>query len=324
MLQIARGMEYLHSKKIYHGDLNPFNVLIKARNTGPDVYLLAKVSGFGLSSSVTQKNPTNGAPPHFIWYAPEVLAEHDQKYENGTTSAKYSEKADVYNFGMICFELVKGKVPFEDTHLQGDKTARNIRAGERPLFPFHSPKCVTNLTKRCWQADPAGRPSFALVCRVLRYTKRFLAMNPEHGQGDGGVDLSTEVEGRGLCYGNGGVMWVPYEMFAYRVGEREKARERETSESGSDGGDERADDHFMSPTSRMSPETTLRKLSLSSRKSLEIKQPGTPKGRSSSVRPPHTPGGRGMRMSSEKDLLSLSVSPKTRRRSGPASDSELP
>jgi serine/threonine protein kinase len=33
MLQIARGMEYLHSRKIFLGDLNPSNVLLKARNS---------------------------------------------------------------------------------------------------------------------------------------------------------------------------------------------------------------------------------------------------------------------------------------------------
>ena len=33
MLQIARDMEYLHSRKIYHGDLNPSNVLVRMRGT---------------------------------------------------------------------------------------------------------------------------------------------------------------------------------------------------------------------------------------------------------------------------------------------------
>ncbi|KAL2478708.1 Protein kinase superfamily protein [Forsythia ovata] len=76
MLQIARGMEYLHSKKIYHGNLNPYNVLIKARNISKYGCLQAKVSGFGLSSSISlmqkaPKSPSGQLP--FIWYAPEVL-----------------------------------------------------------------------------------------------------------------------------------------------------------------------------------------------------------------------------------------------------------
>ncbi|CAA0833279.1 Protein of unknown function (DUF3755 [Striga hermonthica] len=76
--------------------------------------------------SLTQKTPTNRVP-YFICYTSEVLAENDQKYENGTTSAKYSEKADVYNFEMICFKLLMGKVPSEDAHLQGEKTRPSRR-----------------------------------------------------------------------------------------------------------------------------------------------------------------------------------------------------
>ncbi|KAH6779953.1 hypothetical protein C2S52_011190 [Perilla frutescens var. hirtella] len=347
MLQIARGMEYLHSKKIYHGELNSSNIMIKPRPIGTDGYLLAKISGFGLSSSIrtlTQSTPTdnNGQVP-YIWYAPEVLAEQDTDGGN----IKYTEKSDVYSFGMICFEVLTGKVPFEDAHLQGDKMSRNIRAGERPLFPFHSPKFITNFTKKCWHTEPAQRPSFTSICRMLRYTKRFLAMNPEYGQQDAApmppLDFSDLEATMMRSFSNAGsskmqqqqlVSQIPYQMFAYRVIERERANssQRDTSESGSDGastgGEEAAaltvDDSWATITERRSLpsiETVAKKLSPSS-KSLDVKttkKPGTPKGRL--VRPPHTPVGRPVRMNSESRLVMMT--PRTRRRSGPSSDSEL-
>ncbi|KAA8516146.1 hypothetical protein F0562_019325 [Nyssa sinensis] len=325
MLQIARGMEYLHSKKIYHGDLNPSNVLVKTRHISTEGYLHAKVSGFGLSSyiNLTQKSPShqNGTLP-FIWYAPEVLTEQEQSGSIG--NSKYTEKSDVYSFGMICFELLTGKVPFEDSHLQGDKMSRNIRAGERPLFPFHLPKYLTNLTKKCWHIDPNQRPSFSTICRILRYTKRFIVMNPDHSQPDPPVPLFDycDIEAMLLknfpSWGSSDplpIYQIPFQMFAYRVVEKEKTNgsQKDNSESGSDGasahGDENAtsDDSFPSVTdkkSSVSPETLLK---TSLKKSPDVKankQPGTPKGRS--VRPPQmTPRGRSMRMNSESQLMFL-------------------
>jgi serine/threonine protein kinase len=107
-------MEYLHSRKIFHGDLNPSNVLLKARNSTKG-YFIAKVFGFGLSSvkssptsrnSQKQNTEQNSTNP-FIWHVPEVLAEQEQP--GSASASKYTKKAYVYSFGMLCFELLTGR-----------------------------------------------------------------------------------------------------------------------------------------------------------------------------------------------------------------------
>lgn len=299
MLQIARGMEYLHSKKVYHGELNPSNILVKPRGTSPEGYLHAKVSGFGLSSvkDMNQKGNTNqNGTLSFIWYSPEVLEEQEQL--GGTAMSKYTEKSDVYSFGMVCFELLTGKVPFEDSHLQGEKMSRNIRAGERPLFPLNSPKYVSNLTKRCWHIDPNQRPSFSSICRVLRYIKRFLALNPGYNkEQDPPVppidfcDIESAILRKFPSWGSSEsslISNIPFQIFAYRVIEREKISRgsKDNSESGSDAsacGDElvtSGDEPFIPTTEKKHsalPDIVNRRLALA-RKSLDlkIKQPGEP------------------------------------------------
>ncbi|KAF0923516.1 hypothetical protein E2562_006400 [Oryza meyeriana var. granulata] len=251
MLQIARGMEYLHAKKIYHGELNPSNVLVKPRH--PDGgYVHVKVAGFGrpgLAAGVAKASANaNGNDNSCIWYAPEVLKSDGI----ADAAARCTEKADVYSFAMICFELLTGKVPFEDNHLQGDKTSKNICAGERPLFPFQAPKYLTALTKRCWHADPAQRPAFSSVCRVLRYVKRFLILNPEQQQGQiddapmpavDYLDIEAQLLKKLPAWQRGEaarVADVPFQMFAYRVMEKEKTvaavhAKDKASDSGSEG-----------------------------------------------------------------------------------------
>ncbi|CAI0375168.1 unnamed protein product [Linum tenue] len=263
MLQIARGMEYLHSERIHHGNLEPSNILVKPRTSSPaagEGYLLVKLTGFGLSSvrnntrKKSSSSPKSDTLSPFIWSAPEVLDEqeqNDQKQEQQVSLTISREKADVYSFAMVCFEILTGKVPFEDSHLQGERMSRNIRAGERPLFPSQTPKFVANFTKRCWHHDPNCRPDFSSICRILRYTKKFLLLtnttinnNPQQ-QLDAAA-LSTPI----LDYVETDsklarrfqsnvdalvpVSEVPFQMFAYKVAEMEKTRPSKLKETTSE------------------------------------------------------------------------------------------
>ncbi|KAK9757855.1 hypothetical protein RND81_01G190600 [Saponaria officinalis] len=336
MLQIARGMEYLHCKKIFHGDLNPSNIFVKTTGASPHGYVHAKVANFGLSSLNTNTNETLSC----IWYAPEVLAAQEEFRRDGEIKEnKYSEKSDVYSFGMICFELLSGKLPFDDAHLQGEKMSRNIRAGERPLFPSNCPKFMMSITKKCWHSDPNQRPTFSSICRVLRYIKRFLVMNPD----DVGPQVDYwEIESALLkkfpSWSTGEalpVSEIPFQMFAYRVTERERCTSYEScSEGTSISGDEHAaitaDDPFISvfnakiatPDEKLVP--GRRSLDMKpSRYSLDtkpIRYSATPKWRS--LRPPQLTRYSRSLQSSPDNRISQ-PSPRKWRKSGHASDSEI-
>ncbi|XP_047306708.1 5'-AMP-activated protein kinase catalytic subunit alpha-1-like [Impatiens glandulifera] len=217
LLQIARGVEYLHSRKIYHGELKPSNILLKSTS---EVSFRVKIKGFGLNSikkhAYRKTSNENRDEDAIIWFAPEVIGDQDQE------QFKYTEKADVYSFGMLCFEVLTGKIPFEEGHLQEDKKGRNICAGERPLFPFTTPRYLVNFTRKCWQADPVQRPSFPGICRILRYVKKNLLVNPESLPPL--VDYYEIESGYSKLFppNHESVSYVPFQMFAYRAVEKEK------------------------------------------------------------------------------------------------------
>ncbi|KAL8170687.1 hypothetical protein V2J09_022491 [Rumex salicifolius] len=230
ILQVAKGMEYLHSHKIYHGNLNPSNVLIKARSSS-EGYVHAKITGFDLKSIGSGRRASSSHSQDealaYIWSAPEVLNEQE-KQEHGD-KFKDTTKADVYSFAMLSFQVLTGKIPFEDSHLKGEKMSRNIRAGERPLFPFALPKDLATLIKKCWQADPTQRPSFSSLCRILRYITRVMVMVPQFAHplvSMPQVDI-CDIEAHFLKTfphqeDTAPVTQIPFQLFSYRLVEMDK------------------------------------------------------------------------------------------------------
>ena len=93
----AEGLKYAHSKGIIHRDLKPSNVLL--RNGMP------KISDWGLSKVVTESRSTTTTSFTPLYAAPEQLS----RAKFGRTD----ERTDIWQLGVIFYELVTGRPPFE-------------------------------------------------------------------------------------------------------------------------------------------------------------------------------------------------------------------
>ena len=181
MLQVGEGVNYLHNKMIAHRDLKSMNILVK-RVEASDVelgYVQAKVVDFGLSktkeSSTTYSNMTYNMGT-FRWMAPEVisLVASNQRSHGGLIKMpKYNFKCDIYSFGMVCFEILSGEVPFQCEGTPRD-VKKKVLEGLRPKLPDYCPPMLKDLIEKCWSQEPKERPTMGDVCSQLRHLKYLL------------------------------------------------------------------------------------------------------------------------------------------------------
>eukprot|EP00536_Pseudo-nitzschia_multiseries_P002823 jgi/Psemu1/294978/fgenesh1_pm.39_\ len=146
----ARGMAYLHSghPPVLHRDLKSANLLLDESYT-------TKVCDFGLSRLKAQARSMTANCGTVQWMAPEVLANRN-----------YDEKADVYSFGIIVWELLSRECPYEGmTAIQCALAVLN--RDKRPEIPKWCPPGLHALIKSCTKKNPSERPSFAEIIVAL-------------------------------------------------------------------------------------------------------------------------------------------------------------
>lgn len=146
--EIIAGLFYLHSKNIIHGNFKTQNILITEKNH-------AKISDFGLSI------------PHQVsipYRAPELIS-------NAEKIA--TKETDVYSLGVILWEILTCKIPFNQLDDFGIRSYWNSIADdprddncfEMPMPDPSLPEVVHRtytllapMVKACRQIDPEVRP----------------------------------------------------------------------------------------------------------------------------------------------------------------------
>lgn len=153
---LSVAMKYLHENAIpnsivLHRDLKPDNIGFTLDGT-------VKLLDFGLARIMENADPkTNevytmsGETGSLRYMAPEVAEGHP-----------YNQKADVYSFGIILWEMNAGKKPFQGLNREQFYEIV-IYGGDRPPLNKKWPPALCSLIADCWDADLEVRPDFSDV-----------------------------------------------------------------------------------------------------------------------------------------------------------------
>uniref|UniRef100_A0A8C4VP81 Mitogen-activated protein kinase kinase kinase 7 n=1 Tax=Gopherus evgoodei TaxID=1825980 RepID=A0A8C4VP81_9SAUR len=196
-LQCSQGVAYLHSMKpkaLFTGTLKPPNLLLVAGGT------VLKICDFGTACDI-QTHMTNNKGSA-AWMAPEVFE-----------GSNYSEKCDVFSWGIILWEVITRRKPFDEIGGPAFRIMWAVHNGELKFFFF-----ILSLMTRCWSKDPSQRPSMEEIVKIMTHLMRYFPGADEPLQypcqySDEGQSNSATSTGMIFTSVSRVAAWKAYQMF---------------------------------------------------------------------------------------------------------------
>ena len=139
-IQVGRGIEAAHNKNIIHRDIKPQNIIISTEGK-------VKVTDFGIAKAVSSNTISSDVMGSVHYSSPEQA-------RNGFIDGK----SDIYSLGIVMYEMVTGRVPFDgDTtvavaiqHLQEEMESPKTYAPDLPVS-------MEKIILKCTQKNPDRR-----------------------------------------------------------------------------------------------------------------------------------------------------------------------
>jgi WD40 repeat protein len=159
---LARAVHYAHEQGVVHRDLKSANILLTAQG-------VPKISDFGLAKQLD--NPAGETIQGTIMGTPEYMAP-----EQAMGQTDIGPPADIYALGVILYELVTGRPPFQGPTLDVLTQVRTREPMPLGLLQTGTPRDLETICHKCLRKEPRLR--YASARELAEDLRRFQRGEP--------------------------------------------------------------------------------------------------------------------------------------------------
>ncbi|KAM3869440.1 retinal guanylyl cyclase 2-like [Diretmus argenteus] len=159
LMDLIRGMKYLHNRDIIHGRLKSRNCLVDGR-------FVLRVTDYGFNDILIAQGlrRDDEKPEDLLWTAPELL--------RNSNLLKGTFPGDVYSFAIIMQEIISRCSPFCMLDMPPKEIISKVKEPPplcRPVVSVdEAPLDVIQIMKQAWSEEPDKRPTFEDIFKQFK------------------------------------------------------------------------------------------------------------------------------------------------------------